>query len=164
MPNAEHIGHRIAAAMKEKGVGPTEVAHAFKVKPPSVHDWTTTGRIAKKHITGLVEYFGKPVEWWLNGTTGSALHAAEPRPIYAVTPPPSIRSTIAALGDALDLCTEDNRKAVASLLAQYAVNPKPGGVADAIVMLLERCAVPTADNPYPNATPTAASKRSGAKP
>jgi len=119
-------------------------------------------RLARKLEAGMQ----KPVNWMDVDHTDTAqrMTAAEPRPIYAVTPPPSIRSTIAALGDALDLCTEDNRKAVAGLLAQYAVSPKPGGVADAIVMLLERCAVPTADNPYPNATPANASKRSGAKP
>ncbi len=77
--------------------------------------------------------------------------AQEPRSIYAVTPPPSIRSTVAALGDALDQCGAESRTAVAGLLAQYANNPKPGAIADAIVMFLERCALPGANNPFANA-------------
>ncbi len=68
MPNTvQHIGHRIEAAMKEKNVGPTEVAAFFKITAPSVTGWINTGRIGKDKIRGLVTYFGKPVEWWLDG-------------------------------------------------------------------------------------------------
>ena len=71
----KHIGHLIRAAMEEKGVGPTEVATAFGVKPPSVTGWITTGRIHKNKISQLVTYFGKPLEHWHFMDQGSQPYA-----------------------------------------------------------------------------------------
>jgi hypothetical protein len=83
----QHIGQRIKLAMEAKGVGPTEVGHAFGVKAPSVNDWISTGRIHKKHLSKLVTYFGQPLEWWLDGNKTKVAakpdhRIAEPEPHY----------------------------------------------------------------------------------
>ena len=58
------LAQKLKAAMLDKGVKPAELAREFGVKAPSVYDWLEFGRIAKKHIPKLAEYFGKPVGWW----------------------------------------------------------------------------------------------------
>ena len=78
---------------------------------------------------------------------------SELMPTYGVL---TTRQIIDRLGEALDQCTTDSRAAVAGLLQQYALSPKPGAIADAIVMLLERCANPNADNPFAAAPPVTA--------
>lgn len=66
MLTGKELGIALADAMKRKGVGPTEVARAFGVKPPSVKDWQEFGRIHKKHLPGLIQYFSDvvPPEHW----------------------------------------------------------------------------------------------------
>ena len=71
----------------------------------------------------------------------------------ALKPPTDTRSLIDQLGEALDCCSLETRTAVASLLQHYALSPKPGAVADALVMFLERCKHPNADNPFAGASP-----------
>lgn len=66
----QHIGHKLAEAIEAKGVTQADVARHFGVKPPSVNEWIKLGRIHKKHIPGLVEYFGLPYEWWF-GAAGA---------------------------------------------------------------------------------------------
>lgn len=61
----EHMGKRLAKAMLNKGVDKNAVAKEFGVKVPSVYDWLEHGRIAKKHIPKLQEYFGGSLDWWL---------------------------------------------------------------------------------------------------
>lgn len=59
----------LTKAMSLKNVGPTEVARAFGVKPPSVKGWQGKGTIHKKHLTKLVEYFADvvpPSHWGLS--------------------------------------------------------------------------------------------------
>lgn len=75
------------------------------------------------------------------------------RQAITLVAPSSIRSIVDALGEAMDTCSQESRNAVSSLLQQYALNPRPGPVADAIVMFLERCVNPNADNPYAKAPP-----------
>jgi SOS-response transcriptional repressor LexA len=68
MLSGPDLGAALIAAMKMKGVGPTAVAEAFGVKPPSVIAWQQTGRIHKKHITTLLTYFAdvvSPDHWGL---------------------------------------------------------------------------------------------------
>ena len=67
MPNTlqRHLGHKLADAIKLKGVQQSEVATYFEVKRPTVSsDWLKHGRIAKKHYPKLVEFFELPYEWW----------------------------------------------------------------------------------------------------
>lgn len=72
MLSGPDLGAALTAAMKKKGVGPTAVAEAFGVKPPSVTAWQQTGRIHKKHITLLLNYFADvvgPDHWGLEQGT-----------------------------------------------------------------------------------------------
>lgn len=63
----DHIGQRLKLRMQETKRSESEVARHFGVQPPSVYDWIKYGRIAKKHIPGLVALFGGTLEWWLLG-------------------------------------------------------------------------------------------------
>lgn len=77
MLSGKELGDALTQAMALKKVGPTAVADAFGVKPPSVKDWQAFGRIHKKHLGRLVEYFRDvvPPEHWGMGPgeqTGSA--------------------------------------------------------------------------------------------
>ncbi|WP_018435324.1 XRE family transcriptional regulator [Paraburkholderia atlantica] len=73
----QHIGDRLRQEMDRLGLTPTAVAERFGVKNPSVYDWLKFGRIAKKHIPGLVEMSGKSAEWWI---TGEEAPASQPVP------------------------------------------------------------------------------------
>lgn len=67
VPNSSerHLGHKLAEAIRIKGVLQSEVAGFFKVSKPTVSsDWLKHGRIAKKHYPKLVEFFELPYEWW----------------------------------------------------------------------------------------------------
>lgn len=76
MLSGKELGTAITVAMERKGVGPTEVARAFGVKPPSVKDWQAFGRLHKKHIPKLLDYFGDvvgPEHWGLSGQSNVEL-------------------------------------------------------------------------------------------
>jgi SOS-response transcriptional repressor LexA len=69
MLSGPELGAALTAAMQKKGVGPSAVAEAFGVKPPSVKDWQQFGRLHKKHIPTLVSYFADvvgPEHWGLD--------------------------------------------------------------------------------------------------
>jgi transcriptional regulator with XRE-family HTH domain len=72
MHTGPSLGAALRAAIKLKGVTQAEVAEAFNVRQPSVAEWIRHGRIAKKHLPRLVDYFsdrvgpehwGLPPEW-----------------------------------------------------------------------------------------------------
>lgn len=79
-------GKELAAAFSEamrlkkaKGVTQQQVAEAFKVRQASVSEWGKTGRIAKKHLNLLVEYFEDVVgadHWGLHESIQDALNHA----------------------------------------------------------------------------------------
>lgn len=73
----QDLGNALRAAMQMKGVGPTEVARAFGVKTPSVTSWQNTGRIHKRHMQRLVEYFADvvPASFW--GLGGQFVRGSE---------------------------------------------------------------------------------------
>ena len=60
------LGNAIEEAMRLKGVGRSETARHFGVRPESTYDWTKYGRIAKKHLPALFTYFADVVgpEHW----------------------------------------------------------------------------------------------------
>jgi transcriptional regulator with XRE-family HTH domain len=69
---APHLGHKLAEAIKRKGVTQAAVADHFNVKPPTVSgDWLKRGTIDKKHYPKLVSYFGLPYEWWFGEVDAS---------------------------------------------------------------------------------------------
>lgn len=78
--------------MRLKGVTQAEVAAAFGVKQPSVSEWIKFGRIGKKHITRLVQYFSVqvgPEHWGLPPSWGASVPEApptDPSNVYEITP------------------------------------------------------------------------------
>lgn len=75
---------------KEKGVTQQQVADAFGVRQASVSEWGKTGRIAKKHLNLLVEYFADVVgaeHWGLHEAIQDALaHAKQAATAPGLTP------------------------------------------------------------------------------
>lgn len=59
----------LAAKLKEqmaaKGTEPPELAQLCGVRVPSVYDWMNYGRIAKKHLPKLAEFFNTGLAYWL---------------------------------------------------------------------------------------------------
>jgi transcriptional regulator with XRE-family HTH domain len=75
-PNVPALAQKLREAIRMRGVSQADVARAFGVKPPTVSkDWLQYGRIAKKHLPRLIEYFELPFEWWFSeiGTPGPTL-------------------------------------------------------------------------------------------
>lgn len=55
------LGQAISEAIKRKNVSQKEVADHFGVKQPSVSGWIKNGRIDKKHLDKLIDYFSDVV-------------------------------------------------------------------------------------------------------
>lgn len=66
MKTGPELGAALAQAMESKRVTQQQVADEFDITQPSVSEWIKFGRIAKKHLTHLVEYFSDVVgaEHW----------------------------------------------------------------------------------------------------
>ena len=66
MLSGPELGKAIAKAMEEMHVNQKQVAAAFHVSQPSVSEWLKHGRVAKKHIPKLIDYFSKVVgpDYW----------------------------------------------------------------------------------------------------
>jgi len=70
------IGIKINMIMLEKGI-PGEyaaLASVFGVKPPSVYDWIDHGRIGKNQYQQLVDWSGRPLEWWFDIKNNNVLY------------------------------------------------------------------------------------------
>lgn len=65
------LGEAVDEAIRLKGVSKMEVARHFGIKGPSIYDWINHGRVSKRHLTELFEYFSDVVgpEHW--GTSPS---------------------------------------------------------------------------------------------
>ena len=61
MFSGERLGQAISEAIKRKNVSQKEVADHFGVKQPSVSGWIKNGRIDKKHLDKLIDYFSDVV-------------------------------------------------------------------------------------------------------
>jgi hypothetical protein len=131
MYEKEQLGEAFASAMKKKGVGPTEVARHFKVQPPSVTDWKATGRIAKRHLEKMLDYFSDvvgPEHWgltaksplWL-GLTANTLTLHEPA-APRITPP-NLDEAMSAIENALSCMGLAERERVAQLFQTFALSP-----------------------------------------
>lgn len=66
METETHLGIKLKAEAERLKLKPAQVAELFKIKPPSVYDWYTTGRIHQRHYLKMVEWSGKPLEWWFD--------------------------------------------------------------------------------------------------
>jgi transcriptional regulator with XRE-family HTH domain len=65
MQSSKDLAVLLRTQMAAKGTKPAELAELCGVKAPSVYDWINYGRIAKKHIPRLAEFFGTPLGYWL---------------------------------------------------------------------------------------------------
>lgn len=73
------LGGAIAEAIRLKGVSKAAVARHFNIKGPSIYDWIKYGRVDKKHLTGLFDYFADvvgPEHWGVEGSGFIAQEAA----------------------------------------------------------------------------------------
>jgi hypothetical protein len=68
MLQGKALGAALKGAIDKKKVSQLKVAQTFGVQQPSVSEWIRYGRIAKKHLNKLVEYFSDvvgPEHWGL---------------------------------------------------------------------------------------------------
>lgn len=86
MQNAHHMGVKLRQEAIRLGLKPAQVAEVFGVKPPSVYDWYEHGRIHKKHYPTLVEWSGKPLQWWLDFPETSIGVEQTPAPYFGADP------------------------------------------------------------------------------
>ncbi|MBN8749505.1 MAG: hypothetical protein J0I65_18590 [Variovorax sp.] len=75
MPKAQKVrettnalGAKINAVMAEKGMAGdyAALAREFGVATPSTYDWITHGRLGKERYQKLVEWSGRPLDWWFD--------------------------------------------------------------------------------------------------
>jgi len=59
------LGRKIGDALDEAGRTQTALAKFLGITQPSVSEAIKTNRLAKEHLPKLVEFFGKPYEYWL---------------------------------------------------------------------------------------------------
>ena len=73
MLTGKDLGRAIEAARLKKGVSKRAMAEHFKVAPPSISGWISTGRIDKAKLGELFSYFkdvAGPEHWGLQGQDG----------------------------------------------------------------------------------------------
>lgn len=78
MLTGQPLGQAIDAAIKLKGVPKTSVAAHFGIKGPSIYDWINHGRVSKKHLQALFDYFSDvvgPEHWGLDDSLGPSQRA-----------------------------------------------------------------------------------------
>lgn len=81
MLTGAELGKAIESALTLKGVSKADLARHFKIKPPSVSGWISTGRISKPNFEKLRQYMADvvgPEHWGL--TTDQPSGAREPSP------------------------------------------------------------------------------------
>jgi transcriptional regulator with XRE-family HTH domain len=84
----EHIGHRIEAALKRANMSKAEFARRMGVKPPSVTEWVSHGRIAKTRIVEAARTLSVSVDYLLGGDPPQN-KVQEPKfATYQLRPPP----------------------------------------------------------------------------
>lgn len=164
------LAERVNRRLQIIGMKPAELARRSGVAGPSVAKWRNGGT---KEISGtrLLKAAAalqcNPA--WLGDGHGPETTVVKgdqaPYPAHKgstvlststavlISAPASTRLLIDQLGESVDHCELETRAAVASLLSQYALNPKPGAIADALVMFLDRCVTPNANNPWKGAAP-----------
>ncbi|MBI5255405.1 MAG: helix-turn-helix transcriptional regulator [Burkholderiales bacterium] len=91
MLTGKDLGQALKGAMERKGVTQAEVASEFGIQQPSVSEWIKFGRIAKKHIPHLVQYFSDKVgpEHWGLPASWSVPAAADLSSFFAKQPSPA---------------------------------------------------------------------------
>jgi transcriptional regulator with XRE-family HTH domain len=90
MHSGKALGEALRAALTAKGITQAQLARDFGVKSPSVNEWLSNGRIHKRHVQHLVQYFSPEVEpshWGLSaGSVGVAPGVADVVKIFEALP------------------------------------------------------------------------------
>jgi hypothetical protein len=130
MLEGKELGAAIASAMVKKNVGPTALAAAFGIKPPSVSDWKTRGCVKKNHLPKLFAYFSDvvgPEHWGLSSAENVFSvqpSAQEPNLNYLLTSPvnnyKAALDTLAAGLSELDMA---GRERIAPMFESFARSP-----------------------------------------
>lgn len=74
---SKELAEKLRATMEAKGTRPPELAELCGVRVPSVYDWMEHGRIAKKHLPKLAEFFGTSLGFWLGEEDDEDLNPLE---------------------------------------------------------------------------------------
>lgn len=65
MLTGQELGKAIRTALEQNGKTPADAARHFKIKPPSISGWMSTGRISKENFNQLVHWLDKtPLSHW----------------------------------------------------------------------------------------------------
>lgn len=126
------IGRKINLVLAEMGMPGdyAALAKAFDVRVPSVYGWIDNGRIHKNKLTRLVEWSGRPLEWWL-GAPSSGPHNEIPGHITAAL------ARLANLGGQLNEKDWALLVAIAAHLANkdsaHAAQPPVSGIAEQVL-------------------------------
>lgn len=85
----KELGHAIKTALESIGLkGPTAVARAFNIAPPSAANWFATGRITKEKLLEIMDMCAEkhgPEHWGLTKWAGQRypIPTGEQRPVAA---------------------------------------------------------------------------------
>lgn len=130
MLEGKDLGAAIAAAMEKKKVGPTVLAAAFEIKPPSVSDWKARGCVSKKHLPRLIAYFSDvvgPEHWGLNPAEAlimAPLSVQEDSLSTMLTPPRNnYGAALETLAKALSNLDMAGRERIAPMFESFARSP-----------------------------------------
>ncbi|MDI9234338.1 hypothetical protein [Limnohabitans lacus] len=142
MLEGKELGAAITSAMEKKKVGPTVLAAAFGIKPPSVSDWKTRGCVKKNHLPKLIAYFSDvvgPEHWGLNSAEN--VFAVQPSAqqenlSHKLIPPVNnykvALDTLAAGLSDLDM---QGRERIAPMFESFARSPGPVSIQDILAVL-----------------------------
>jgi hypothetical protein len=142
MLEGKELGAAIASAMEKKNVGPTVVAAAFGVKPPSVSDWKTRGCVKKNHLPKLIAYFSDvvgPEHWGLSSVENLFAHqpmVQEPTLNHLLIPPVnSYKAALDTLAAGLSELDMAGRERIAPMFESFARSPGPVSIQDILAVL-----------------------------
>lgn len=142
MLEGKELGAAIAAAMEKKKVGPTVLAAAFEIKPPSVSDWKARGCVSKKHLPRLIAYFSDvvgPEHWGLNPAEAliMAPQSAQEDNLSKLLMPPAnnCKAALETLANALSELDMVGRERIAPMFESFARSPGPVSIQDILAVL-----------------------------
>lgn len=80
------LGAKINEVLAEKGMAGDyrALGAAFGVTTPSAREWVQFGRLSKERYRALVEWSGRPLDWWFDIPE----HLRVPRPSPEASPEP----------------------------------------------------------------------------
>ncbi len=120
MFSGPRLGEALTQAMRAKGVTQACLAKEFGVTQPSVSDWIKHGRIHKKHVLRLVQFFAPdfgPDHWGLEESAVDLLATSpEARRLLLIFQalPSEGRAAVLAVAEALQEYCKGKKKAAIS--------------------------------------------------